>query len=273
MPEGILQATAGGSNTQLNDDTGDHTIFAVHSSFIYAPQRTRMHQNSDLTHSFVGDPSGLAGKTLTALRTAWTLPDMTDMFPLEVLQVGGNYLNQSVNRVFHRTLNTLELAAGVAMGLRSPIYDLWVDTSAVLAIGAGLTICGPRVAGFAGGADAALSTLSPLPLFNVRATDVNFLFDTSWTVSGPALNVAFTLSTFTLTATAAVNILVGTTTVTIVDGNVTIVTPSLNIEAPAVNITGLVTVAGDVIANGVSLTTHIHAGVQSGPEVTGPPFL
>lgn len=38
-----------------------------------------------------------------------------------------------------------------------------------------------------------------------------------------------------------------------------------------INITGTVTVNGDVIANGISLTTHRHGGVQTGGGTTGIP--
>ncbi|HWR07745.1 phage baseplate assembly protein V [Sporomusa sp.] len=51
-------------------------------------------------------------------------------------------------------------------------------------------------------------------------------------------------------------------------------THTLTIQAQGpVNITaaGNVNVTGDVIANGVSLTTHIHGGVQSGASTTGQP--
>ncbi|MCQ4314480.1 phage baseplate assembly protein V [Stutzerimonas zhaodongensis] len=38
-----------------------------------------------------------------------------------------------------------------------------------------------------------------------------------------------------------------------------------------VTITGLVTVSDDVVAAGISLVSHVHSGVQSGPSSTGKP--
>jgi phage baseplate assembly protein gpV len=44
----------------------------------------------------------------------------------------------------------------------------------------------------------------------------------------------------------------------------------LEINAPAgIKINGDVTVSGDVVANGISLTSHVHAGCQGG--TTGTP--
>lgn len=43
------------------------------------------------------------------------------------------------------------------------------------------------------------------------------------------------------------------------------------IATQGINVTGTITVNGDVIANGISLTTHIHGGVQSGGSTTSQP--
>lgn len=43
------------------------------------------------------------------------------------------------------------------------------------------------------------------------------------------------------------------------------------IDAPDVEMTGTLTVTGDVIADGISLTTHVHSGVTTGGGVTGVP--
>lgn len=52
------------------------------------------------------------------------------------------------------------------------------------------------------------------------------------------------------------------------------ITPAgvMNIVAPTgLNIMGEVIVTGEVIANGIPLSTHVHTGVISGPSDTGPP--
>lgn len=47
---------------------------------------------------------------------------------------------------------------------------------------------------------------------------------------------------------------------------------AVTLTAPGgVNITGTVTVAGDVVADGISLKTHVHGGVVAGPADTGGP--
>lgn len=43
------------------------------------------------------------------------------------------------------------------------------------------------------------------------------------------------------------------------------------VATQGINVTGTITVNGDVIANGISLTTHIHGGVQSGGSTTSQP--
>lgn len=48
-------------------------------------------------------------------------------------------------------------------------------------------------------------------------------------------------------------------------------TQRVEISAPEVRITGNVIVGGDVIADGVSLPRHVHAGVENGGSVTNPP--
>ncbi len=47
---------------------------------------------------------------------------------------------------------------------------------------------------------------------------------------------------------------------------------TLAVSGAGVSITGNVTVTGDVVANGVSLLTHLHGGVDSGTDVTKPPI-
>lgn len=47
-------------------------------------------------------------------------------------------------------------------------------------------------------------------------------------------------------------------------------TPVVNISND-VNVGGTVTVNGDVVASGVSLVNHIHTGVKSGSDTSGPP--
>lgn len=52
----------------------------------------------------------------------------------------------------------------------------------------------------------------------------------------------------------------------LVDGTVNITAPSqMNVNTPILQCTG------DVVAGTVSLQTHVHPGVMSGPSVTGPP--
>jgi phage baseplate assembly protein gpV len=47
---------------------------------------------------------------------------------------------------------------------------------------------------------------------------------------------------------------------------------SINIVANGgINITGNVTVNGDVTANGISLINHVHSGVEAGGSNTGKP--
>lgn len=62
-------------------------------------------------------------------------------------------------------------------------------------------------------------------------------------------------------------------------GSVTLTSPGgITISAPQVSITGDLSVTGtltasaDVIADGVSLTTHVHSGVDTGPGTTGEPL-
>ena len=47
---------------------------------------------------------------------------------------------------------------------------------------------------------------------------------------------------------------------------------TLAVSGAGVSITGNVTVTGDVVANGVSLLTHLHGGVDSGSDTTMPPI-
>lgn len=46
----------------------------------------------------------------------------------------------------------------------------------------------------------------------------------------------------------------------------------ISITAPTINITGNVVVTGEVTANGIPLSTHVHTGVTSGPANTGTPI-
>lgn len=48
-------------------------------------------------------------------------------------------------------------------------------------------------------------------------------------------------------------------------------TTKVTMTAPEVDLTGNLIVTGDVVALGVSLTTHIHSGVTTGPGDSGPP--
>lgn len=55
-------------------------------------------------------------------------------------------------------------------------------------------------------------------------------------------------------------------------GGITITSPNqITLTAPAVQINGTVTVTGDVTAQGTSVHTHKHGGVQSGTSQTGAP--
>jgi hypothetical protein len=45
----------------------------------------------------------------------------------------------------------------------------------------------------------------------------------------------------------------------------------ITIVSPTVTIQGNLNVTGDVVANGISLDTHVHSGVQTGSGDTGPP--
>lgn len=83
---------------------------------------------------------------------------------------------------------------------------------------------------------------------------------------------------------------IGGTVLLLEDGKATLTTPELVVDAPQSTFTGAVTVqgeltyqagmtgtgsatvsGGDVIADGVSLKTHVHSGVQSGGSNTGQP--
>lgn len=55
-------------------------------------------------------------------------------------------------------------------------------------------------------------------------------------------------------------------------GTATVVAPTkVILDTPVVECTHLLTAAEDVIGGGVSLKTHVHVGVMTGPMVSGPP--
>mgnify|MGYP003601147856 CR=1 FL=1 len=55
------------------------------------------------------------------------------------------------------------------------------------------------------------------------------------------------------------------------DGSVVIVAPSVRFEAPMVTMTGNLNILGTTLGAGVNLNTHVHTGVESGPDNSGPP--
>ena len=55
-------------------------------------------------------------------------------------------------------------------------------------------------------------------------------------------------------------------------GNATLKASKVTIDAPVVNMTGKLTVNGDIVGNGVDLKTHKHSGVQTGNGNTGAPI-
>lgn len=99
----------------------------------------------------------------------------------------------------------------------------------------------------------------------------------------------------TITGNATIN--VGGTADITVDGNTSLTTPQLTVNSPTTNITGNVTIQGTLTANngtmtvtgstmsmqgtmnasqdvtggGISLKSHVHGGVESGPSNTGGP--
>lgn len=87
-----------------------------------------------------------------------------------------------------------------------------------------------------------------------------------------------------------VKLRIGATTLLLEDGKATLTTPELVVDSPQSTFTGAVTVqgaleyqsgmtgtgsatvsGGDVIADGVSLKTHVHSGIQAGGSNTGQP--
>lgn len=61
-----------------------------------------------------------------------------------------------------------------------------------------------------------------------------------------------------------------------VDGAVNLMASEVNVEGPLnikgdVDITGKVTASGDVVGSGISLSTHVHGGVRTGPSTTSGP--
>ena len=61
------------------------------------------------------------------------------------------------------------------------------------------------------------------------------------------------------------------------NGTLTTTVPSFNVIAPEISmtgsvlITGTLTITGDVTGDGIDLKNHVHSGVQSGGDDTGPP--
>lgn len=91
-------------------------------------------------------------------------------------------------------------------------------------------------------------------------------------------------------AGGSITLHIGGTTLKLEDGKTTLTTPELVVDSPKSTFTGQVTVAGvltyqagmngtgtaavtggDVTADGISLKTHKHGGVQSGGALTGAP--
>lgn len=63
----------------------------------------------------------------------------------------------------------------------------------------------------------------------------------------------------------------GTLSIT-TDGTVAITTATLTLTGD-LEVTGAVTATGDVTGAGIALSTHVHTGVTTGAENSGPPFL
>lgn len=72
-----------------------------------------------------------------------------------------------------------------------------------------------------------------------------------------------------LTAEAA-TVTVGGTTLVLQDGGATMTAQVFTINGD-IQLNGGMTATGDVVADGISLKTHVHSGVMAGPTVTGPP--
>lgn len=72
-------------------------------------------------------------------------------------------------------------------------------------------------------------------------------------------------------ANAVLQTLDGTVRIAIWADKVKITAPEIVLDTPTVHCTGDVLVDGDVIAQTISLTEHIHGGVQTGSASTAPP--
>ncbi|MBR2504825.1 MAG: hypothetical protein IKB61_02670 [Elusimicrobiaceae bacterium] len=66
-------------------------------------------------------------------------------------------------------------------------------------------------------------------------------------------------------------IAIGTDDITIKTKNLNITADSVSFTSPVITTTGAITATGDVIAAGISASTHVHGGVSSGPSTTGGP--
>lgn len=77
-------------------------------------------------------------------------------------------------------------------------------------------------------------------------------------------------ATITATATTTANLVAGASSVTLSASGAAITAPVITL-AGNVAITGKLTTTKDVIAKGISLASHVHSGVTSGPSTTGGP--
>lgn len=55
------------------------------------------------------------------------------------------------------------------------------------------------------------------------------------------------------------------------DGSVTVASPAVVFQTPLVTITGNLNIVGTTLGAGVNLNTHVHTGVESGLDSSGPP--
>ena len=94
------------------------------------------------------------------------------------------------------------------------------------------------------------------------------------------INQSASGSSLTVTVNGNANLSVTGNVLVEADGNATVSAGSLStveagtritLTAPAVQINSTVTVTGDVVADGISLKTHRHGGVQGGPGQTSAP--
>ena len=75
----------------------------------------------------------------------------------------------------------------------------------------------------------------------------------------------------TIETTGNLKAVVGGAMSATVAGAATLKCPALTIDCPQVSITGTLAVNGDVSGAGISLSRHVHGGVQGGPSDTGSP--